>query len=333
MDQDNTLQYHVARAATAGRAASTMPHISTVLPVYRTAYCLPELYERLRRTLETLDPDFEIVMVEDGGPDNAWEILEGLARQDTRLKGIRLSRNFGQHSAIAAGFEHATGDVIVLMDADLQDRPEDIPLLLEQLKGDVDIVYTVKTGGREPATIALTSRLYHYVFSRLTHTSVPRDIGTFRAFTRRLLDAVLAYPERGILFGPLMFHVGFKHALVPVVHDPRHGSRTSYTFRKRLALAINSILSYTDLPHRILINAGIVILTGSALYSAAIVFRYLFVHDTVPPGLALLALLLTVTMGMMMLGFGIIGIYVYRVYQEVLARPRYIVSRSLNVTD
>jgi len=307
------------------------PRVSVVLPVYNTGGCLHELYERLTKTLEAKGYDFELLMVEDGGRDNAWEILEGIASKDSRVKAMQLSRNFGQHPAIAAAFENATGDAIILMDADLQDRPEDIPLLLEKLKGDIHIVFTVKQGSRESFATQLTSRLYHYVFSKLTRTHVPRDIGTFRAFTAEFLNAVMTYPERNILFGPLMFHVGFKSETVTVPHDERKTGKSGYSFSKRLKLAIDSILSYTDLPHRVLLNMGILTLTISGLYILALLGRYFLTSTPLPPGLTLLALLLTISLGVMMFSFGIIGTYIFRVYQEVLSRPRFLISRSINL--
>lgn len=310
---------------------SKTPDVSVVLPVYQTAIYLRELYDRSRKTLEGAGLEFELLMIDDGSRDNAWEIILELAANDPRVKGIKLSRNFGQHPAIAAGFEHASGEAIVLMDADLQDRPEDIPLLLEQLKGDVDVVYTIKQGEREPFTTRLTSRLYHYVFSRLTKTDVPLRVGTFRIFSRRFLMAILSYPERNILFGPLMFHMGFGSATVPVPHIERIGSRSAYTFRKRLALAFNSLLNYTDLPHRLLMWMGGLILVASAIYVVLLLAKYFVARGTLPPGLTLLALLGTFSLGSVMLSLGTLGAYVFRVYQEVLNRPRYIVARSLNL--
>lgn len=305
--------------------------VSVVLPVYNTAGCLHELYQRLRTTLEAAHYDFELLMVEDGGRDNAWEILEEIAAKDSRVKAMQLSRNYGQHPAIAAAFENATGDFIVLMDADLQDRPEDIPLLLARLKQDIQVVFTIKQGAVESFATRVTSRLYHYVFSKLTRTNVPRDIGTFRAFTSEFLNAIMAYPERNILFGPLMFHVGFKSETITVPHDQRKTGKSGYSFSKRLKLAVDSILSYTDLPHRILLNMGMLILAASGVYIVALLVRYFVASTPLPPGLTLLALLLTVSLGVMMFSFGIIGTYIFRVYQEVLSRPRFIISRSINV--
>jgi dolichol-phosphate mannosyltransferase len=305
--------------------------ISVVLPIYNTGGCLEELYQRLCVTLEKLNLDFELVMIEDGGKDRAWEIVERLAAADRRIKAIQFSRNFGQHAAISAGFANASGDVIVLMDADLEDRPENIPLLLERLRPGIDIVYTVKSGRDETFSVRLTSQLYHYVFSRLTGTNVPRNIGTFRLFTRTFLDALQEFPERNILFGPLMFYIGFRSDSVEVQQDTRKVGVSGYTFFKRLAMAFNSILSYTDLPQRVLMVSGGVILGASFLYIILLILRFLLTREALPPGLTLLALLFTILLGVTMLSFGITGAYIFRIYQEVLRRPRYIVARTANL--
>jgi dolichol-phosphate mannosyltransferase len=302
-----------------------------VLPLYQTGVYLHALYQRTCAALEPLTPAFELLMIDDGSRDNAWEIVTELSARDPRVKGLKLSRNFGQHPAICAGFEHARGDAVVLMDADLQDRPEDIPRLLERLTGDVDIVYTVKETPGDSLVTRLTSRLYHYTFSRLTRTPVPENIGTFRAFTRRVLEALLCYPERNVLYGPLMFHLGFRAEVVQVLHDPRTGGRSAYSFRKRLTLALDSLINYTNLPHRLLLSGGATLAIGCFLYSVLIVGKYLLLGGTAPPGLTLLALLGTFSLGSMMASMGIIGTYVFRVYQEVLRRPRYLIARSVNL--
>jgi dolichol-phosphate mannosyltransferase len=307
------------------------PRLSVVLPVYKTAQYLRELYRRLVAALTPVAGDFELLLVDDGSPDGAWEIITELAQADPRVKGILLSRNFGQHPATCAGFEHASGDVIVLMDADLQDSPEEIPRLLKHLQGDCDVVYTVKEGEAEPLLTRLTSRLYHAVISRLLRTEVPRGVGSFRLFTRRMLQALLAYPEFNVLYGPLMFHVGFRAAVVPVRRKERHGGRSSYSFRKRLALAVDSLISYTDFPHRFLVTFGGLILLLSVLCTIALGVHYLLARDPLPAGLLLLALLITISLGAIMMGLGIIGMYVFRVHQEVLRRPRYIAARTLNL--
>jgi dolichol-phosphate mannosyltransferase len=304
--------------------------VSVVLPIYRTAAFLEELHARLTAALDADGRSFELVMVDDGSPDGAWTILRDLAGRDPRVCALRLSRNFGQHPAIAAGFEHARGERIVLMDADLQDRPEDIPRLLAALEGDVDVVYTVKQGEQEPLLTRLTSKLYHYAFSRITGARVPRSVGTFRAFTRPFLEAIRSYPEHNVLFGPLMFHIGFGSATIEVPHVPRKDGKSAYTFRKRLALAVSSLLAYTDLPHRFLVSFGGLILTSSGLYAVALLVRYIVSRGALPQGLTLLALLVTISIGSTMMALGVVGTYVFRVYSEVLRRPRYVIARRLN---
>jgi dolichol-phosphate mannosyltransferase len=311
---------------------STPPKISVVLPVFKTATFLRELHERLVKTLAPAG-DFELLMIDDGSPDGAWEILQEIASRDSRVKALRLSRNFGQHPAIAAGFDRARGETIVLMDADLQDRPEDIPLLLERLRDPVEIVFTTKRGETEPFLTRLTSHLFHFTFSRITGTNVPRSIGTFRAFSRRVLEALRSFPERHVLWGPLMFQIGFESATVEVPHEKRRSGRSAYSFATRLALALESLLTNTDVPHRFLVRFGGLVVGGCALYSVALVGRWLWSHENVPPGLTLLALLITFSLGSVSLSLGIVGTYVFRVYQEVLKRPRYIVARALNLDE
>lgn len=311
--------------------ASSFKCISIVLPVFNTAQYLKELHTRLKSTLENVHLDFELLMVDDGSPDNSWRVIEELAASDSRVKGIRLSRNFGQHPAIAAGFDNARGDVIVLMDTDLQDRPEDLPGLLQALQPDVDVVYTVKEQAEENFSVRFTSNVYHYVFSRITRTSVPRNIGTYRVFTRKFLNSIQRFAEHNVLFGPLMFYMGYKHVIVSVAREVRKGSPSGYTFSRRLMLAVNSLLSYTDLPHQFLMYMGGSILAGSIVYIGVVLLQYVALGVRLPPGLTMIVLLLVSILGVLMLSLGVIGIYVFRVYQEVLARPRYLMAQSINV--
>ena len=301
--------------------------LSILVPVYNNEKSLRELATRIAASLS--GREYEIVFVNDGSIDQSGEILQTLADSDRRCKVVLFSRNFGQHPAISAALEHAQGDVFVLMDADLQDRPEDITALLAPLAEGNDVVYSIMKGPRRSQRV--TSALFHYVFSRIVGVTVPAEIGTFRAFTKKVRDALLLFPERRILYGPLMFYIGFRSAFVEVAREHLPGAPSSYTFQKRLALAINALLSYTDLPHRILTYLGILLVLGSSLYAVAIVIGYFLLNLTLPPGLNLIVLLLVLVMGSLMVSVGILGAYVFRVYEEVLRRPRYIVAGRINV--
>ncbi len=305
---------------------------SVILPVYNNALSLPELVARLIRTCETLSSQFELLFVDDGSRDNSLQVLHHLADADTRVKVIGLSRNFGQHPAISAGFEHAQGQLIILMDADLQDCPEDIPLLLHELhNSDCDVVYTLKQTEDGRISTRVTSALYHYVFSRLVGTTVPLNIGTFRAFNRQVLGALLKFLEANILYGPLMFYIGFtsKYVSLPYVNRP-HG-KSSYTFAKRLRLAANSLISYTDIPHRLTILLGALLLLGTFSYGLVVLVQYLVVGSSLPSGITMLILLNCILFGAVLFSLGIIGSYIFKIYQEVLRRPRYLVRSMRNI--
>jgi dolichol-phosphate mannosyltransferase len=300
--------------------------ISVLVPAYNNERTIEPLCRRIGAALA--GRDYEVVLVNDGSRDGSWELMAGLAALNPRLKAIALSRNFGQHPAIAAALDHAAGDVIVLMDADLEDQPEHIPSLLEALsKDDCDIVYTVKEGG---ASSPISSTFYHYVFSRIVGVPVPRNLGTFRAFTRKVLQALREFPERHVLYGPLMFYVGFRYTIVPVQRGER-SAVSSYSFGKRLRLAVNSLVTYSDLPPKLFAALGLAMVALPLLYALIVVAQYLFVGQSLPRGMTVVVLLLCGVAGMLMLAIATLGLYVFRIFQEVLARPRYLIDRTINV--
>jgi glycosyltransferase involved in cell wall biosynthesis len=304
--------------------------ISVLIPVYNNEQTIEPLCTRLSAVLAA--EDYELLLVDDGSRDGSWKVLSALAAANSRIKAIGLSRNFGQHPAIAAALDHAAGDVLVLMDADLEDSPEHIPELLRALESQrCDIIYTVKEGTDESSR-DLTSSFYHYVFSRIVGVDVPRRLGTFRAFTRKVLLALRSFPERHVLYGPLMFFVGFKYAILPVPRGKRVG-RSSYSFGKRLRLAMNSLVTYTDLPPKAFAVVGLGMVSLTFLYSIIVLAQYLLVGQSLPRGLTIVVLLLSAATGMLMLAIGTLGVYIFRIFQEVLARPRYLVDETVNVGD
>ena len=301
--------------------------LSILVPVYNNQATINQLLDRLRNALDGFD--YETLIVNDGSRDESLAMLKARAAADPRLKIISFSRNFGQHPAIAAALEHAQGDVLVLMDADLEDRPENIPMLVRTLQDQqCDIVYTTKLEGATPR--GLSSDAYHHVFARTIGVTVPRQLGTFRAFTRKVGNALRAFPERDVVYGPLMFYVGFNYVTVPVERGTRTG-RSSYTFTKRLRLAVNSLITYSDLAPRLLASAGVVMIVAPLLYGGTVLLQYLFSGRSLPQGLTIIVLLLTFLGGTIMLALGVLGVYVFRIFQEVLARPRYVIDETVNL--
>jgi dolichol-phosphate mannosyltransferase len=304
------------------------PRLSILVPVYNNQATINQLLDRLRTALHGFD--YETLVVNDGSRDGSLAMLKAQAAVDPRLKVISFSRNFGQHPAIAAALEHAQGDVLVLMDADLEDRPEHIPMLVSTLQEQqCDIVYTTKREGTVTPR-GLSSDAYHQVFARTVGVTVPRQLGTFRAFTRKVANALKAFPERDVLYGPLMFYVGFHYVIVAVERGPRSG-RSSYTFTKRLRLAVNSLVTYSDLAPRLLASAGVVMIIVPLLYGGIVLLQYLFSGRSLPQGLTMIVLLLTFLGGTIMLALGVLGVYVFRIFQEVLARPRYVIDETMNL--
>ena len=309
--------------------STTAKRISVLVPVYNNERTLEALCQRLSSALS--GHDYEVLLVNDGSRDGSWPAIARLAAADPRVRAIGLSRNFGQHPAIAAAIDHATGDVMVLMDADLEDQPEHIPALVAALgERGCDIVYTVKDQA-QPSSDSLTSAFYHYVFSRIVGVPVPRRLGTFRVFTRKVLLALREFPERHVLYGPLMFYVGFRYAIVPVQRGVSP-SESSYSFGKRMRLAVNSLVTYTDLPPKMFAALGLAMVTLPLLYALVVVAQYVFIGQSLPRGLTVIVLLLCGLTGMLMLAIGTLGVYIFRIFQEVLARPRYLIDETINVT-
>lgn len=308
--------------------ASATPHLSILVPVYNNEATIDRLLERLRKALDGFD--YEAVVVNDGSHDRSLALLKAQAAIDSRVKVISFSRNFGQHPAIAAALEHARGDILVLMDADLEDQPENVPTLVRTLEErGCDIVYTTKIeSGVTPR--GLTSDAFHQVFSRTVGVALPRQLGTFRAFTRKVRDALRSFPERDVLYGPLMFYVGFRYAIVPVTRGVRPG-RSSYSLAKRLRLAINSLVTYSDLAPTLFATAGTAMIALPLLYGLVVVLQYVFMGRSLPAGLTIVVLLLAFLGGMIMLALGVLGVYIFRIFQEVLARPRYVIDETMNL--
>jgi len=307
---------------------SAAPRLSILVPVYNNQATISQLLDRLRAALDGFD--YEAVVVNDGSRDGSLALLKAQAASDPRLRVISFSRNFGQHPAIAAALEHARGDVLVLMDADLEDRPENIPMLVRALEEQqCDIVYTTKAEGAVTPR-DLSSDAYHHVVGRTIGVTMPRQLGTFRAFTRKVANALRAFPERDVLYGPLMFYVGFHYVILPVERGPRSG-RSSYTFTKRLRLAVNSLVTYSDLAPRLLASAGVVMIIAPLLYGGIVLLQYLFSGRSLPQGLTIIVLLLTFLGGTIMLALGVLGVYIFRIFQEVLARPRYVIDETMNL--
>ena len=304
-----------------------MAHISVVTPVYRAEGCLPELYARLAAVLGSISQDFEIVMVEDCGGDRSWDIIQELARRDPRVKGIQFSRNFGQHYGITAGLDHCDGDWVVVMDCDLQDRPEEIPRLYERARQGAEVVLARRGRRAHGGGKRLASWLFYRLFSWLADTEYDGDAGNFRIMSRRVVENVRLMREQLRFFGGLMNWMGFPAAAIDVQHDARADGASTYTFRKLWRLAVDTIIAYSDKPLRLAVRFGFVMSALSFAGGVYILFRALY-HDIPVVGWASLFVSLYFLAGIIISILGVIGIYLGKTFDETKKRPLYIVART-----
>jgi adenylylsulfate kinase-like enzyme/glycosyltransferase involved in cell wall biosynthesis len=312
-----------------------MAHISIVSPVYRAESCVEELCRRLKMAIAPLTEDFEIILVEDRGPDNSWTAIQAEARKDSRVRGIRLAKNFGQHRAITAGLDIANGDWVVVMDCDLQDPPEEIPQLYVKAQEGYEIVVAQFEERAESTLRQKVSQTFWAGLSWLAGISFDHRIGNFRIMSRRVVENFRTYREQLRLLGGITALMGFTTTTLPLKRDERFAGETSYTFKKLLSIAIDIVMAYSDKPLKISIAAGLVI-SGLAIFVGASIFVLGIAGLINVPGWASVMVSLYLIGGLIIANLGVIGYYIGKTFDETKRRPLYIVENTtfdLPVTD
>ena len=307
-----------------------MSHISIVVPVYKAEGPLNELYRRLKDSLETITHDFEIVFVEDCGNDRSWPMILDLARLDSRVRGIQFSRNFGQHYGITAGLDHCNGDWVVVMDCDLQDRPEEIPRLYAKAQEGYDVVLARRGRRQHHVMKRFASWLFYKVLSWLADMDYDGETGNFRIISRKVVTNFRTMRERLRFFGGLVTWMGFSTANIDVKHDARFTGSSTYTFGKLWRLGVETIIAYSDKPLRIAISFGFGISTLAFAYGSYIIYRA-FADDIPIIGWSSLIVSLYFLAGVIIVILGIIGIYLGKTFDEVKQRPLYLISDSTDL--
>ena len=304
-----------------------MPHLSVVTPVYRAEGCIEELYRRLVAALSPITQDFEIVMVEDCGGDRSWELILELARRDSRVKGIQFSRNFGQHYGITAGLDHCDGDWVVVMDCDLQDRPEEIPRLYAKAREGYEIV--VARRGRRHHSLAkrAASRVFYWLFSYLADTDYDSQAGNFRIISRKVAENFRRMREQLRFFGGQVKWLGFPAASIEVQHDERYAGPSTYSYLKLWQLASDTIIAYSDKPLRLAVRLGFLIALIAFAYGLYILVRALLYGSAVT-GWASLIVSIYLIGGIIIAILGMLGIYLGKTFDQTKRRPLYIVMHT-----
>ncbi len=307
-----------------------MATISVVTPVYGCSDSLVLLYERLVSTLLPLTNDFEIVMVSDASPDRAWEVIRALCERDRRVKGIHLSRNFGQHHAIAAGLDVAKGDYIVVMDCDLQDEPEEIPKLLAKLEEGYDMVLGRRVDRQDRWLKRKSSEYFYKVLGYLTDSKLDASVGNFGVYRRKVVQAVCGMGDQTRFFPAMVQWVGFSSTAIDIKHGDRTVGVSSYSWSRLFHLASNVVLSFSNKPLRIIIGLGFVVSLGAILYALTIFWRAIFGGIDVP-GWSSVIISVWLLSGVHMIVIGIVGVYVGKIFDTAKKRQIYIIKDAINI--
>jgi glycosyltransferase involved in cell wall biosynthesis len=301
--------------------------ISIVIPVYGADYVLEELYFRLVSVLERITDRFEIIFVNDASPDDSQSIIERLALSDCRVRGIKFSRNFGQHRAIAAGLDYCRGRWVVVMDCDLQDAPEEITRLYQEAQKGFDVVIGYRRQRRDHILKVAMSRAFHHIFRYLADSKTYNQIGNFGIYSRTVIESINSLREQNRSFGLFAIWVGFKRTEIDVEHAKRKFGESSYSWRKSVALATDSIIAHSNKLLTIAVQIGFLM----SFLSFGIAFWYLigyFFFTRPLEGWTSLLVSIYFVAGLIISAVGVVGLYVGKIFDEVKARPLYIIEST-----
>ncbi|MBC8342632.1 MAG: glycosyltransferase family 2 protein [Bacteroidetes bacterium] len=307
------------------------PYISIVSPVYMAEGIVDELVKRIKVEISKITDNYEIILVEDGSPDQSWEKIEENCNAEKRVKGIKLSRNFGQHYAITAGLQESNGDYVVVMDCDLQDNPKYIVDLLNKAKEGFDIVYTVKKVRKHGIIKNFFAGCFHKVYNWLANDkrmSSYDKIGAFSLISRKVVEAFCDYNEFHRAYLPVLRWLGFSNAIIPIEHEKRYLGKTSYSFSKSITLALDGIVSHSNKLLLVSIYIGFVFaMLGFISIIYIVIKSYKFGFQ---PGWASTTVLIVFCTGLIMISLGIIGVYIGKIFLQSKGRPLYLIDKKLN---
>jgi glycosyltransferase involved in cell wall biosynthesis len=307
--------------------------LSVVIPVYNDEEVLPELHRRLHSALNRLCPAYELIFVDDGSRDRSLHVLTELQADHDSIKVIQLTRNFGQPNAIAAGLEYAEGDVIVLMDSDLQDRPEDIQKLLDaMIEHNVPMAIARWATRKDNLIKVAASKLFNAIANKITNVHYISRSRVFRVMKREIIKEVKQFPEKTATSVSLLYWMGCGFVTVDLDRDPRYAGSSGYTWGKMLKLSLDRIFSYSLFPIRLSSILGVILGISSVLLAIYFVVQKLFLMRVVPGWTSIVVILLFL-LGMNFIFLGIIGEYLGRIYIETKNRPKYVIKKVYHRTE
>lgn len=305
--------------------------LSVVVPVFSEEKIVPEFYQRIKAVAAALADryDHEFVFVDDGSRDRTLDVLRELAAADSRVKILSLSRNFGHQFALTAGLDYAGGNAVVIIDGDLQDPPEIIPVMIAKWEAGAKVVYGVreKRKGENPFKL-VTAKLFYRLIRLIGETDMPLDAGDFRLLDRKVVTTLRSLREENRYIRGLVSWAGFPQAGVPYRRDRRYAGKTKYTLKKMLRFAFDGLLSFSDKPLKITSFVGFLITTVSFLMGLRIIINKIRFPETLVSGWTSLILTVLFMGGIQLISLGILGLYLGRQYREVKKRPLYVVAET-----
>jgi glycosyltransferase involved in cell wall biosynthesis len=306
-----------------------MTHLTVVIPVYNESSLIDELVRRVKTNVELITEDYEIIIVDDGSQDNTWNSIENEAKLETRIKGIKFSRNFGHHYAITAGLHHANGDWVVVMDGDLQDRPEVIPDLYKKAQEGFEIVFVSRQNRPEKFYYRIAQKIFYSILITLSGVEFDSRQANFSIINKKVVKAFTNFPENARFYGSTILWLGFKRTEILADHGQRHSGKPSYTFRKRIKLALDIILSFSERPLKVAIGLGIFVSLISLLLAINMTYSVAVTGKNVT-GWSLLVSAILFSTGIILVVIGISAIYIGQIFNQVKNRPLYVISKTMN---
>lgn len=311
--------------------------ISVVVPAYNESVLLRKLYARVAAAADGWREPWELVIIDDGSRDDTYDIANELAAQDSRVKLIGLARNFGHQAAVTAGLVHAVGDIVAVIDADLQDPPEELHRFIDKCKEGFDVVYAIRTKRKEGPLKRLAYFVYYRLLRSLASIDIPLDSGDFCVMSRRILDVMNALPERNRFIRGLRSWVGFRQIGLRYERQARQGGEPKYTFSKLVKLGLDGVFSFSYRPLHLMMMTGLLIAGLALIGAVGVLLLYLFdltvmgYNPRSTAGWSSLMITLLFVLAIQLFGMGLLGEYIGRIFDEVKGRPTFIVGRTVNL--
>jgi dolichol-phosphate mannosyltransferase len=302
--------------------------LSIVSPVFKAERIIPFLVDRIQKSLSNITDDYEIILVEDGSPDGSWNVISELCKTNEHLKGIKLSRNFGQHPAIMAGLSHVKGDWVVVMDCDLQDQPEEIERLYIKAMQGYDVVFAKRNNRQDGFPKKASSRLFSVVFNYLAGTKLDHGIANFGIYNKKVIRSVLSMGDYIKSFPLFVYFSGYNTTSILVEHSSRLSGKTSYSLTKLLTFAYNTILSFSNKPLKLFVRFGLTISLISMCLGVYTIYKYLN-GEVAVMGYTSLMVSIWFLSGIVITVMGVVGIYVGKTFEQTKNRPPYIIDREV----